>query len=204
MSRTICRAHLLIFASIAFIMAIEGAHAERLKIFAEPNYGGRNRILAADEPALGGGGGFQIESVRVISGSWLLCTETNFGGDCLWLSQDVPSFASLGFDRKILSAKPKRIVITRFRWGGKAPPHRSIALFEKTNYEGRWRAISASTPLLPKDIQRLRPQSVVVQEGVWRLCSHPDYGGRCLTVAGDVWDLRAIFAVPIKSIDRVK
>jgi hypothetical protein len=193
--------HLLAIALAT--VAVSDAHAERIRMFGEPGFGGWNKVLLNSQPNLGDGEGFHVASIRVMSGSWLLCTDTNFIGDCLWTSRDIHDLRTVGFDRPILSARPERIVVTRYHWGAQSRPHRSLVMFAGENYQGAWKSISADAPTLDAEFIRLRPNSVVVQVGVWRLCSDVNYGGRCLTVTGDVWNLHSIFQSPILSLRRI-
>ena len=180
------------------------AHAERIRVFSEPNYQGWNSVLLGNQPSLEDDGRtHRIQSVHVISGSWLLCEQTASAGDCVWVDHDLPSLSAVGFDKPVLSARPERVVLARYRWAGKIPPRHSIVLFAENNYAGNWIAVANSEPEVGDDIRKLRARSIVVQDGVWQICSDAEFSGRCLTLTGDAWDLRSIYLGPIQSIRRI-
>ena len=179
------------------------AYADSIRIFAEPNYQGWNKVILSARASLGqDGSGYRVRSLRVRSGGWLLCSDTSYNGDCIWASQDLSDLDAIHFDHRVMSAKPGVTSVSRYHWGGRSPPYQSLVLFPEHGYEGKWFAVS-------KDFQRpantpLRARSIVVQGGIWQLCSDPDYSGRCLTVTGDIWDLSEIFFGPILSVRRLK
>lgn len=180
------------------------AYAERIRVFSEPNFEGWNTVLLGNQSNMESDGeAHKIRSVRVISGSWLLCEAVASTGDCLWISHDLPNLEAVGFDKPILSAKPERVVVARYRWGGKKPPRHSLVLFSEGSYSGDWIAVANSTPDVSDDIRKLRAKSIVVQDGVWQVCSDSGFAGRCLTLTGDAWDLRSIYFGPIQSIRRI-
>jgi len=180
------------------------AHAERIRVYSDPNYQGWNSVLLGNQPNLEDDGrAHRIRSVHVISGSWLLCDQAASAGDCIWVGHDLPSLAAVGFDKPVLSARPERVVLARYRWAGRTPPRHSLILFAESDYAGAWIAVANSEPAVGDDIRRLRARSIVVQGGVWQICSDADFSGRCLTLTGDAWDLRSIYLGPIQSIRRL-
>jgi hypothetical protein len=194
------------FLSVAALCIglVSGARAERLRAFSEEGYAGvatmysgRIAALKADDvqPV--------IASARVVTGRWLLCAKADFDGDCAWLAHDVPSVAKLGFTDKPGSLRPERVPILRRQWGDKHPPSRkALVLFDGPNYTGEWHAVRDSVGDFTAAGQK-SPESVVLNEGAWRLCTAPHYRGRCLIMTGSAWDLSEIFG-RVQSAQRLR
>lgn len=198
--------NLIGLCGLTFAMLYGSARAERVRVYSEPSYQGWNQIFLGPQPHVAGQlEGHKILSAHVISGSWLLCSDAFYAGDCAWISRDVGDLSELGFNKIINSLRPERVEISRYRWGGRPPPsHRSLVFFAQANYTGKWVAVSDSAPDLFALHVKVKPQSIVVQTGIWRMCTLPDYRGRCLTVTGDVWNLPAIFSGEIASVKRIR
>lgn len=188
---------------LAALLVGSPARAERMRVFEDANFEGWNKVLLGPQNNLPSAGFTRrVRSVRILSGSWLVCAKSSYAGDCFWISRDIADMRQLGFNGVAGSAKPERILVSRYDWGAKKPPHDALVLFSDQNYAGQWSALSDSVPDLQSPSMR-RPASLVVQDGVWRLCSAPHYSGRCITITGDAWNFREIFIDPIASIERM-
>lgn len=181
------------------------ASAERMRAFTQTDYAGRETVFRDPIPNLSVTEvPPNIASVRVVTGRWLLCADVNFSGDCAWLAHDIPSLSDLGFTSSPGSLRPERIPVLMRHWGNRRPPPReSLVLFERPNYDGDWTAVSDSVPEFGA-AHLNSPGSVVLGDGAWRLCTGPNYSGRCLIVTGSAWDITKIFLGQIHSVKRLK
>mgnify|MGYP001548460549 FL=1 len=48
----------------------------------------------------------RVSSVRVLSGTWMLCADDVFRGDCITVRGDIPKLDRMGFDDKLSSLRP--------------------------------------------------------------------------------------------------
>jgi Beta/Gamma crystallin len=195
----------VMFALLLSVLLTTEAHAERIRLYQAENYHGNGRLFAAEEQNLRAEGDpSQVASAKVITGRWLLCERAFFGGSCLWISHDIPSFHALAFGSEVESLRPERVPVLRRQWGDRRPASRSsLALFSGANYEGDWVALKESAPNLGEAGVAFSPSSVVLQSGAWRLCTQPDFAGACLSMTASAWDLREIFSTQIRSAERL-
>lgn len=184
--------------------AIGDASAARLRLFEHENFAGRTYEYMDAASDLGAGGQL-AESVRVGSGRWLLCAGADFSGDCAWLSFDVRSLPHVGFTERIASLRPEAVPLLQRNWGAKGPPARTaIAIFSDRNFRGDWVAYRDNIEDLEETAPQLSVNSLVVQRGVWKLCTGPSFQGRCLITTASVWDLSDIFTTEIRSLEKVR
>lgn len=196
-----------IFCATIALLTLSFAHpaqAQQLRTFSKPNYGGEQRVFRDPQPNLQATRPTKIVSVRLEMDKWLICDGTNYAGDCLWVSGNIASLPALGISDTPGSLKPERVPLVRRHWGDRHPaPRTQLALFEKANFDGDWKALKDSIPNF-NDAHLKSPGSIVLGEGTWRLCTGVDYSGRCLTVTGSAWDIAEIFPGRILSAKRVK
>jgi len=186
------------------LMMSAGAQAQNLHTFSEPNFAGKELVFRDPQPNLQAEKPTKIASLRVLTARWLICTGTNYSGDCIWLSGNASSLPALGFSDAPGSLRPERVPVLMRHWGDRRPPPRSdLVLFEKAGFDGDWKALTDSVPNLAEAHLPI-PAAVVINEGTWRLCTGPDYSGRCLTAMSSAWDLNKIFPGRILSAKRLK
>ena len=192
---------------LALCLALVGkAHAAfaRLRLYEEEGFKG-----AATEyigPATVIGSRFhEAGSARVLSGRWLLCDAASLYGNCVWLSRDTQSLKAIGFEGPVASLSSEVVPLLRRNWGERRPPPRtSITFFSEREYQGDWIAIPGTIAELSTLENYAEPRSVVVQQGIWRLCTQPHFKGRCLIMTGSSWDLANIFSTQIMSVERIR
>lgn len=187
-------------------LLITVAHAERLRAFEQENYKGEYVIYSERAPNLRGANPQRkIGSVRVLTGRWLLCAGANYLGDCAWIARDLPSLPNIQFTNDVGSLRPESVPVLRRHWGDKGPPSRhALVLFSQANYDGEWVAVRDSVPDFAVGQIGVNPASIILNGGVWRLCTEAKFGGRCLTLTGSTWDLQDIFTRGIKSAERIQ
>lgn len=182
------------------------AHAERIQLFQKEAFAGDSEIVWSDYKSFGASGHMDdASSVRVISGCWLLCDGTHFSGSCMWLSREVPSFRDLAFKDGIGSLRSERIPVLRRNWGGRpAAPRGSLVFFSDINYAGEWTRFEASVPDFGALKIGVKPGSIVLESGAWRICTKPNFEGWCLSMTASTWNLAEIFTTDIKSAERLR
>lgn len=177
--------------------------AQQLRTFSHPNYTGTQRVFRDPAPDLQVSRPTRAGSVRPETDKWLICDGTNYSGNCLWVSRDVPSLPALGFSDTPGSLKPERVPVLMRHWGDRRPPaHDELVLFDKANYDGDWTALKDDVGDFT-EAKLKNPGSIVLGSGTWRLCTGVDYSGRCLTVTGSAWDLNEIFPGRILSAQKL-
>lgn len=190
-------------AALSALSLAGNAYAQQLRTFAEPNFAGTQRVFRDPAPDLQVSRPTKAGSVRPETDKWLICNGTNYTGDCLWVSRDVPSLPALGLSDTPGSLKPERVPVLMRHWGNRRPPgHDALVLFEKPNYDGEWMALKDSVNDF--SVAKLNsPGSIVLGSGTWRLCTGVDYTGRCLIVTGSAWDLSTVFPGRILSAKKL-
>ncbi len=126
----------------------------------------------------------RASSLRVARGEvWEICVNANYD-DCRVVDDDVPDLGVIGLNREISSMRPRPIG----RGGGGAIGRPRIVFYSEIGYRGRSTTLERDTPnlRLPGGIRSAR-----VLSGRWEVCESDRYGGRCITITGDVPDLRS-------------
>ena len=173
-----------------------GARAAEMKVFKQPNFAGDSITLNGDLSDFSNRKfQDQASSVVVRSGRWQVCSQPDFGGDCLILERGEYSRLDERLYHRVESARPvedrfaespryhdgprDRYAETRRppRWqkGGES----SIELYTRPGFEGRtYRAEEDMQTLARTGVDR-RVYSAIVNDGSWQVCSQPNYGGYC-------------------------
>jgi hypothetical protein len=94
-------------ASLSFIAVANAQGGPRIILFQEDNFRGnsieitgqvdRIKTMRFDD---------RVSSVRVLSGTWLLCADDVFKGECITVRGDIPKLDRMGFDDKLSSLRP--------------------------------------------------------------------------------------------------
>lgn len=127
-------------------------------------------------------------SIVVRSGTWEVCTDADFAGQCVTLVPGrYPTLISMGIKNRVSSLRPvEEPVVTRPV--PPAPPPVPVAdrarvtLFGQPDFRGR--SIVIEQPIA-RDLARLgfddRASSIRVERGYWLFCSDADFDGECRT-----------------------
>ncbi|HEY6065649.1 MAG TPA: beta/gamma crystallin-related protein [Thermoanaerobaculia bacterium] len=157
----------------------------RLVLYDQRNLRGEPHALLEPEPDVARYTG-RVWSLNVEGGgAWEICSRPNFGGRCLIVSEEIPDLRSMGMEYGIGSARPAR--------EGSDPGRRRyeeprLILFERPDFRGRSREVNGSEDEISDFNDRAQSVRAV---GRWQLCEHKNFGGRCVTISGDVPDLQA-------------
>ena len=129
-------------------------------------------------------------SLQTRGGAWEICDRPDFSGRCVIVSGDVPDLSVHGMRNRVLSARPARgeHEYREERPGGPPPaPEPRLILYERPDFRGRSREVNGPDSEI-SDFND-RAQSARALSGAWQLCEHKNFGGRCVTITGDVRDL---------------
>src|SRR5512147_1219573 len=162
-----------LFASLALALAAVTAVAADITLYERGDF--RGRSLTANGPIqdlMSTGFNDRVSSVAIRSGSWELCSDANYQGNCVRLEPgDYPSLRSMGINNAVSSARP-------LRGGGGG----RVALYDAPDFGGRMATLDSDVPNFgPLGIND-RAASAIVYEGRWLVCEHADYQGRCITL----------------------
>jgi Beta/Gamma crystallin len=151
-------------------------------IFTDRNFRGRSATLREDTPDLRTIGLNDVaSSLRVgPDEQWEVCEHANYEGRCVVVSGSESDLRRSGWNKMISSARRLR--------GGVRPPTGSadayIVLFDQRNFRGKPRNYKGAEPRLSG-----RVESVTIGIGVWELCEHWNFTGRCVTLDSSAPDL---------------
>ncbi len=86
-----------------------GSGPAGLIVFENPDYRGMRLEIADSVPDLAGSGlDDEITSVRVLRGSWLLCSARDFGGECHTVDADSPNIKTINLNDRVTSIRRLR------------------------------------------------------------------------------------------------
>jgi hypothetical protein len=172
--------------ALASLAIAGGAQAAEMKVYKQPSFNGESLTLNGDSRDLNKRGfQDQIASVVVQSGRWQVCTQPDFGGDCVTLDRGEYSRLDERLFHRIESARlveDRNVEAPRHRDYAEAPrasrwqrgAASSIELYSRPGFEGRATRIEGDRTGLDR-----RVFSVIVNDGNWQVCSQPNYGGYC-------------------------
>ena len=206
MNRFTSRFHLAA-AAIAFLAL--PLHAATFQVFTSPNFGGASFEFRGETPDVAGidqGLYNRDASSLLVQDHWEVCTEANYGGQCVIVAPGRYPTLNSPIHRRIGSIRPmavKQAEEAARNYAAAPPPpvvrgdirrdpvpapvpheraryaRGSVDLFSGTDYRGRLVRVERDQPTLEDFTDRA--SSIVIHEGVWQLCPEPGYRGRCRT-----------------------
>ncbi|MBI1212147.1 MAG: hypothetical protein GC190_11840 [Alphaproteobacteria bacterium] len=177
---------------IALGLATQVAGAEQIYIYDRPGFVGEDYEATFDVPDLSGTRiAGKSASLRARTGIWLVCTEPNYRGNCLWLwHAQISNLDPWGFAGNVRSLKLYRTHGERFHFPTRlhlyaADFMRHSIVIAENDYEGGYRTITGDVPDL-KAAGIDFPVGAFIVTGrpsphAWALCTEPNYRGRCIT-----------------------
>ncbi|HEY6642436.1 beta/gamma crystallin-related protein [Povalibacter sp.] len=159
-----------------------------MTVFADSNFNGKNATLREPVANLRSiGMNDTISSLRVAPGEqWEVCVDADFKGRCTVVSGEERDLGRVSWNDTISSVRPLRSSGSGPRPGPRDP---YIVLFDQRNYRGNPLNVSSSQSGLGQFNDRA--QSVTVGRGIWEVCEHANFGGRCVTLSRSSPDLAA-------------
>lgn len=122
-------------------------------------------------------------SMIIESGTWVVCTDTYFRGDCRTFGPGrYADFDAVNFLRKASSLRPS---------GGVVPPAppatpprpAGVELFSDADFRGDRVTIDGPIADLTRANFNDRAESVIVHDGTWEICTDAGYAGLCAAFA---------------------
>jgi len=161
------------------------AGAQEIVLYQNDNFSGP-RYSANQSVADLGNAGFndRASSAQVRGGSWQLCSDAYFRGQCVTLGPgNYPSLGAMGLNDRVSSLR-------EIGWnaggnqggnwgGGGGGGPASIVLFESPGMTGRSYTLNQATPDLGGTGFNDRAASAIVNSGTWQLCVDANYESSC-------------------------
>lgn len=215
----------LAVALAAFAATTAHAAVTELVLYKDNQFRGPSQTIKGEVANLENGMGREVSSLVARGGAWEVCTRDHFRGRCRVLPEG--QYGNLGgLNDRIVSV---RFLGTDARWsrdsgweerreardwhaaaerrdgGGDRWGRRGgIILYGQEGFAGRSLEIGEDVPDLSQRRFDDRASSLVVEHGLWQLCTEPNYRGRCRTFRrGDYRELRG-FDDRISSVRRVE
>jgi len=174
----------LVAASLLAVAA--QAAAQEIVLFQNENYNGPRYAASSSVSDLARVGfNDRASSATIRGGSWQLCTDAYFRGQCTTLSPgNYPSLAAMGINNQISSLR-------EIGWsgGGDRPGNGggggggfgggSITLYDSPGISGRSFTVNRTLNNFDGTGFNDRAASAVVSSGTWQLCSDADFAGSC-------------------------
>jgi hypothetical protein len=157
---------------------------EGITVFDDRDFRGRSATFDQDVADLTRHGlNDRVTSLRIARGEqWEVCEHANYEGRCVVVSGEERDLRRNEWNHVISSFR-------RVRGGSAGPstPPRDwyIVLYEEPRYRGDPKNFSEEASRLIG----LRVKSVTIGRGVWELCEHWNFEGRCVTLDRSVPDL---------------
>jgi hypothetical protein len=167
-----------------------GASAADLTLYANDDYQGRALGVVIDERHLGVlNFDKRASSLVVEKGTWVLCSDEDYGGRCLTLGPGrYASLQALGLDDEVSSVRRRDPTsIGEFKGADNiaqtaASGATDIVLYASDDYRGASHSVDQQQSDLPTETLQGMPTSVVIAGGEWELCGDTYFRGPCVTL----------------------
>jgi hypothetical protein len=167
-----------------------GASAADLTLYASDDYQGRALSVVIDERQLGVlNFDDRASSVVVDKGTWVLCSDEDYGGRCLTLEPGrYASLQALGLDDEITSVRRRDLAsIGEFKGADTiaqtaASSSTDIVLYAGDDYRGTSHSVDQQFADLPTETVQGKAASIVIAAGEWELCGDTYFRGQCVTL----------------------
>lgn len=138
-----------------------------------------------------------------VSGSWELCSDSNFRGRCEIVSGDVRDLRRIGLNNNVSSIRPAGRGPARLydrgrddgdRRGDRGHSRRGadVVLFDGPRFEGRSLPINGAVPRLGDVRGNDKASSIAINRGTWLVCEHANFKGRCAVIDHSTAQLRSL------------
>lgn len=172
-------------------LMVSAAFGADLTLYANDDYQGRALGVVIDERHLGVlNFDKRTSSVAVEKGSWVLCSDEDYGGRCVTLEPGrYASLQALGLNDEITSVRRRDLVsIGEFK-GADAIAQTAasnngtdIVLYAGDDYRGASHSVGQQYADLPTETIQGKAASVVIAAGEWELCGDTYFRGQCVTL----------------------
>jgi hypothetical protein len=169
MTKLICKSAL---GALCVAMATAAAAGEAT-IYSRSGFQGHALTLAGSDPNLANNGFDDVGSIVVHSGRWEFCARPGFEGRCESLGPGRYYSLREDWKHRVLSARDTTEPVPG--------PRASLELFPRAGFRGPATAIDRNVRFLERRGIDDNVSSLIVNEGVWELCSEPRFDGVCRT-----------------------
>ncbi|MEO5882227.1 MAG: beta/gamma crystallin-related protein [Caldimonas sp.] len=165
-----------------------------IQLFRRPDFAGRSLVLEADAPALARSNfDDRASSIVIERGTWELCSEPGFGGDCRTYAPGRYPDLGYGMAREISSARlvrPMREAPVVMAPGHGVPPDAPAraVLYSERGLRGLSLSVSGALPDLQRSNFDDTASSMYIESGNWVVCRHSYFRGDCRTFGPGRYD----------------
>ena len=145
-------------------------------IYSRSHFEGRALRLHGSDPNIGNNGFDDVRSIVVHSGRFEFCSRPGFEGRCEVLGPGRYSSLREDWDHRVLSVRDMSQPIP-----APMPRVSSIELYPGSGFRGPVTGVDRDVRWLERRGVDERVSSLVVNDGVWELCSEPRFEGSCRT-----------------------
>lgn len=171
--------HCLRAGIIGAALLAGAAQAAEMTLYKQPGFAGGQLTLRGNTPEISSVGfSDQASSIVVSSGRWEVCTQPNFGGDCVTIGPGQYPVLDPRLNHRIESAREVGTYADR-KGSYSNYGQGNIELYGQPEFRGRTMALDRDAPSLEGTGFNDRASSLVVNEGTWQLCSDAGYSGTC-------------------------
>lgn len=185
-------------------IAVSAANAGEIYLYEKPGPNGESLKIEDDTPDLSTvPHNFQIRALKVMRGGWVLCSRTDYQGNCLWI---------IGRYVRNMTTTPYQDDVRSLKGGGRVhnypwPRNTTSGTYLAAPIEdGRYVPVTEDIPDLAAAGVDFPIRAVRFSESnntALQLCTAVNYGGRCILMFNGIDQLNAIFVENIASVRRV-
>lgn len=155
-----------------------------IELYVEPGFAGRSLQLDADTPALDRNFNDRAASVVVTNGTWELCTDANFRGDCRIYGPGRYPDLGYGMAKQLSSARLVRGAATAPAVISQGVPDAvttgaRAVLYDERGLRGRSLALAGPVADLDRSAFNDSAMSLYVESGTWVVCRDAYFRGGC-------------------------
>lgn len=119
----------------------------------------------------------RASSVSVRSGTWQVCSDANFRGQCVTLGPgDYPALSTFGLNDRVSSVRMVE------EGNAPSPARGRIVLFDAPGFGGRAVTLDGDVVNFERIGFNDRAVSAIIEGGTWQLCEHAEFRGSCMTI----------------------
>jgi hypothetical protein len=183
------------------------AHAGEIYLYEKPGPSGESLEINDDTPDLSAvPHAFQIRALKVMRGGWVLCSEPNYQGNCLWvIGRFVRNMTTTPYQDDVRSVKGGGKV-HNYPWPKGGSGINAQIVLAAPIEDGRYAPLTEDIPDLAAAGVDFPIRAVgfgPTDNFAYQLCTEPNYHGRCILMFNGIDQLNAIFVENIASVRRV-
>lgn len=165
----------LLVTSTGFATA---AAAASITIHKQPRFAGAQVTLHDALPNLTTIGFQNQASSLVLNGTWELCSQPNYGGDCVVLAPGRYETLDARLNHRVESARP----LAEGDATGRSQRGSQVTLYKGQKFTGPTLSLSDASANLAHQGFQNQASSAVVTGGRWEFCSSPEGRGDCVVL----------------------